>query len=305
MIHSARSLVIVLMAGLLAGCASPTPTAAPTVAPTATLAPTATPAPTLQPGDSERTVTVDGVERSYLLYIPPGIDSLQPVPVVFAFHGAGQEPATMQILTELDDVANSGKFVLVYPEGIGLEWNAGGTCCGYALEKNVDEVAFIREMLSDLETIAQIDTKRIYATGFSNGAALVDHLACEMSDVFAAVASVAGILAYGPCQPQQPISVLHVHGLADLVLPYEGGGEFKIWPVEEIMSSWAAHNGCTGTPIVDNPIKIIKHTVYSSCQAGTAVELYAVEGGGHAWISKYVYPLSEVIWDFFAAYPKP
>src|SRR5688572_22605084 len=95
-----------------------------TVVPSATVAPTVTPAPTLQSGESERTLIIDGVERSYLLYIPPGIDSLQAAPVVFAFHGAGQEPATMQILTEFDDVANSGKFVLVYPEGIGLEWNA-------------------------------------------------------------------------------------------------------------------------------------------------------------------------------------
>ena len=120
-----RSLLVVLMAGLLTGCASP----AATVAPTVTAVPTATPAPTMEPGDSERKVMVNEVERTYLLHIPPGLDKDRPVPVVFAFHGLGQEPATMELLTGFNDVANKAGVLVVYPEGLGLSWNAGEICC--------------------------------------------------------------------------------------------------------------------------------------------------------------------------------
>ena len=211
----------------------------------------------------------------------------------------------MEILTEFHAVADTGKFVLVYPVGLGLTWNAGGKCCGYALTENIDDIAFVREILSDLETLVTVDAKRVYATGFSNGAAFVHRRACEMPDRFAAIVSVSGLLAHGPCQANQPVSVMHVHGLADVILSYEGGGEYEMPPVEEIMSSWMEINGCTGSPTVDNPIEIIEHTAYTSCQAGSAVELYTVEAGGHAWVLKYVYPISEVIWKFFAAHPKP
>jgi polyhydroxybutyrate depolymerase len=125
-----------------------------------------------------------------------------------------------------------------------------------------------------------------------------------MSDTFAAVASVAGILSYSPCQPQRPVSVMQVHGMADFILPYGGGGGFDIQPVENIMSSWADLNGCGDSPKVDNSIKTIKHISYSSCQAGSSVELYAFEGTGHAWPSKDVWDTSQKIWDFFIAHPK-
>lgn len=258
----------------------------------------------LSANDTDRKLTVNGMQRSYRLHIPPGLDLAQPASLVIAFHGVGDDPAEMERLTGLNQIADRSRFLLVYPNGIGQSWNAGGKCCGEALTKNIDDIAFVREILSDLETVVRVDTKRIYATGFSNGGALADRLACEMPDVFAAVASVAGILAYSPCQAQQPIAVLHMHGLADPILPYKGGGAFAIRPVEEIMSSWAELDGCGGSPTVDNPAKTVKHTTYASCQAGTAVELYAIEGGGHDWPSKEVLDTSQKIWDFFAAHPK-
>ena len=126
-----------------------------------------------------------------------------------------------------------------------------------------------------------------------------------MSDGFAAIAPVAGTLAYSPCEPQQPVSVLHVQGMADRVVPYEGGGPLDFQPLEQVIATWVDINGCPSSATVDNPIDKITHNAYTPCEAGTAVELYAIEAGGHAWISKYVFPMSETIWDFFAAHPKP
>ena len=306
MIHSARiSLVIVLMAGLVAACASPALIATPTLVPTATTAPTATPAPTLQPSDSERKVMVNEVERSYLLHIPPGLDSLHPVPVVVAFHSSSATPEDMILATGFNDIADHSGFLVVYPNGMGA-WNAGGGCCGNAFTENIDEAAFVREILLDLKSTVSIDAKRIYATGGGhNAGALVYRLACEMSDTFAAIAPVAGTQLYNPCQLQQPVSLIHVHGLVDTTVPFVGGGEFNGPPIEQVVSTWAKLNRCDTSPQVERQNNIVTHTVYSSCNAGTSVELYTIETGGHIWPSKYVWPATERIWEFFAAHPKP
>jgi polyhydroxybutyrate depolymerase len=299
-----------LLVGVVAcGQTVATPTAVPTAIPssTATIA-----AATLQPGDLERTLTVNGVERTYLLHIPPGLDSTKPVPVVFAFHGYDIEIyfeiSDLQNMTGFNDIADQSGFLLVYPKGISGVWNAG-TCCGSAAENNVDEVSFVRQILSDLGTIASVDAKRIYATGFSMGGMLSYRLACEMSDTFAAIAPVVGALVYDPCQPAQPVSVMQVHGMSDTAIPYAGGvglfmsGNNVFPPVEQEIATWVQLDGCTGSAQVETQ-GITTHTVYASCQAGTAVELYTLDALGNNWPSQYVLPVSQMIWDFFAAHPK-
>jgi polyhydroxybutyrate depolymerase len=304
MFQLTRTLLIILsMGNLLASCAAPATTVTSTVVPTATEAPTAIAGPTLQPTDVERNVMVNGMERSYLLHIPPGLDSLHPVPVVFAFVSSA-EAAVMKTLTGYDDIADKAGFLVVYPEGLGTSWNVGGSCCGYAVENNVDDIAFVKRILADLRTVASVDVNRIYATGISQGAALAYRLACEMSNTFAAIGPVAGYQLYNPCQPEEPVSVIHVHGLADTTNPYTGGGDLGALPVEKIIAAWAQMNGCAGSPQM-NKENLVTHTAYASCNAGTAVEVYTLEKGQHSWPSKYVWDASQIIWDFFAAHPKP
>jgi len=271
----------------------------------ATTVPTAAAAPTIQPGNSTRKLTVNGLNREYLIHIPSGLDRSRTVPVVFAFHGYDGSSSEMQTWTGFDAIADKDSFLVVYPQGSGTDrsWNAG-SCCGDANANKVDESAFIRQILSDLSTIASVDTKRIYGLGFSNGGALMYRLGCEMSDTFAAIAPVSSVLNV-PCQPHQPVSVLHVHGLEDTVAPYAGGGADG-WPaVEPGIATWVKLDGCTGAAQVETQQSIITHTVYASCRAGTAVELYTVGGADHEWPSiQQRLPISKVIWDFFAAHPK-
>ena len=283
--------------------------------PTATAAPTATPAATLQPGDSTRTLTVDGLERTYILHIPPGIDNQNPTPLVLAFHEFLENSYVMQQHTGFNDTADQSGFILAYLDGTGTNhnyaWNAGG-CCGPAFTKNIDDIAFVRQMLADLGTIFRIDPKRIYAVGFSNGGMFSYRLACEMSDTFAAIAAVSGPLFFSPCQPQQPVSVVHVNGLADRQVPYTGDvgtppfyGIF--FPtVEQGIANWVQSDGCSGAAKVEKK-GFVTHTAYDSCRAGSAVELYTIDGGAHAWPNPYAFPnaSNQMIWDFFKAHPKP
>jgi polyhydroxybutyrate depolymerase len=299
------SLLTLLIGSVVVGCAAPAPTTAPTVMPTSTVLPTATSEPTLQPSDTERNVMVNDLERSYLLHVPPGVDGVHPVPVVFAFHGLGSQPGDLQITTGLNEIADSNGFLMVYPKGLQSSWNGGEGCCGYAETANIDEAAFVRQMLSDLGASFSVDSRRIYALGFSNGAVLAYRLACEMSDTFAGVAPVAGNLQLSPCEPQEPVSIIHMHGLRDEDVPYQGGGPLSLLPIEQLISEWARLDGCPDTPQVDESTKFVKHISYSACKAGSAVELYAIEIGYHVWPSDPVLPGSQIIWDFFAAHPKP
>jgi polyhydroxybutyrate depolymerase len=268
--------------------------------------------PSAQPGDVERTVAVDGLMRSFLVHLPAGPEGHGPVPAVFVFHGLGQTGDMARRYTGFDEIADKEGFVVVYPNGTGDDpsWNAGG-CCGYAVINNVDEAKFVRQILSDLEAVASIDDDHIYATGFSNGAMLTYRLACEMSDTFAAIAPVAGVLFYyGTCQPEEPVSVIHVHGLSDTKIPYAGDGLAgfgqQLSPVIYGIETWVQLDGCAG-PVQVEKVGELTHTTYSPCRAGTAVELYTIAGGGHDWpviAENPAFP-SAIIWDFFAAHPKP
>lgn len=286
-------------------------TSAAPCSPATPAAPTAVPAPTVEPGDSQRTLTVNGLERTYLLHLPPGLTREQRVPLVFVFHGFQESASYARAYTGFDEIADANGFIVVYPEGSGAasgqSWN-GGACCGYAIANDVDETAFVNTILADVGTLAGIDAQRVYAAGFSNGALLSYRLACEMSGTFAAVAPVGGVLVFEPCRPQEPVSVMHVHGLNDQTVPFEGGGRNPgtgepFPPVQESIAAWVKLDACLDSPQVEQA-EIITHTTYSGCAPGAAVELYALDGMGHSWPSRYVAPISETIWAFFAAHPK-
>jgi polyhydroxybutyrate depolymerase len=273
----------------------------------------ATPVTTEQAGDQLHTISVNGLKRTYLLHVPAGLDLSQPSPLLLVFHGYSGNAEAARLISSFNRMADEEHFIVVYPNGTGedastLSWN-GGRCCFYARDNDIDDVGFTRQMIIDIESYASIDLKRIYAAGMSNGGIFSYRLACEMSATFAAVAPVAGSLLFEPCQPEQPISVIHVHGLDDTVVPYNGNGappelsDVGFTPVEEGISFWAEQNGCPAEAQVEQD-GAITHIVYAPCRKDTAVELYAVAGTGHTWPLLKI-QTSRVIWDFFAAHPKP
>lgn len=297
---------ITLTCFLLAACAARQSTA-PT--PTASLL-SNTPS-TAVVRDSTRRVVVDGFERSYLLHIPPDLDMTRPAPLVLVFHGFGSSATAVRSQTAFDDAADRNGFIVLYPIGTGganrLSWNAG-ECCASAVEEQVDETSFVHGILSDLETIASVDRKRVYATGYSNGGMVSYRLACEMSDTFAAVAPVAGVLLSSPCQPEHSVSLVHVHGLSDPTVIFTGGdgscGECpSMPPVQTGVETWAHLDGCSPVPQVEST-GLLTLTTYSGCRDSTAVQLYTLEGVGHAWPVAPDLATTETVWAFFAAHPK-
>jgi polyhydroxybutyrate depolymerase len=247
--------------------------------------------------------------------------------MVFVFHGGTGNAESAIRMSGFNKIADQNGFLVVYPNGTGrlsdeklLTWN-GGDCCGFAQEKNIDDVGFIRAIVTDVQSLARVDTKRIYATGMSNGGSLSQRLACEAADLFAAVAPVAGTLNFSPCTPSQPISVIEFHGTGDQHIPYTGGlgpqslVDVDFASVQDSINFWVAANACTSQP-QSNSFDDIQHNVWTGCTASTAVELYTINGGGHAWPGgeagrvdadqpTQTISASQLIWEFFAAHPKP
>lgn len=286
---------------------------------------------TFGPGDHIRTIVIDGVERRYLMHIPDRYDPQTATPVLLAFHGGGVNAKHMVTFSGLNEKSDQAGFIVVYPYGTGrlasvLTFN-GGNCCGYAMRNSIDDVEFTRQILDDLAKHLSIDSKRVYATGMSNGAIMAYRLASELSERIAAIAPVAGTMGINAIRAKRPVPVIHFHGSADESLPFGGGfgkglSDTNFYPVEQSIRDWVKANGCNEQPIVDtlsdtanDGTKIIRK-LYGGGKDGAEVVLIVVEGGGHTWpgrearakvLGKSTKNISanDMMWEFFLKHPMP
>lgn len=250
-------------------------------------------------------ITVAGLERTYVLFQPLSLDPKQVVPLVIALHGYTVSATWMEETTHFDALAEKAGFVVVYPQGTGNSWNAG-TCCG---NNNNDDVGFFKALIDKLVRTANIDPKRIYATGMSNGGFMAQRLGCELSAQITAVASVSGSLVTASCAPSRAISVLEIHGTEDQTVPYQGGsiaGIGALPPTMSLMKRWASLDGCAATPALSQSGITTTYT-WTPCRDGSSVVLDAVAGGGHSWFGPDAMPGSpdatQVAWTFFSQSP--
>lgn len=226
-------------------------------------------------------------KRSYVMHVPSSYDGKQPVSLVIVLHPGLGNAAVAAQMTGMSAKADKEGFLVVYPQGTGffknrfLTWNAG-YCCGYAARTNVDDVQFLKELIEYLRNTFNIDRDRIYATGMSNGAMMAYRLACELSDVIAAVAPVAGSYDIRNCHPHEPVSLIAFHGLKDKRVRFEGGkpieradpSERVDVAVAEVISFWARQNGCLLIPEREETETIFKETYR---EAGMARKLRFME----------------------------
>lgn len=280
----------------------------------------------------EKTIRVDGLERRYFLFVPSGATG--PLPLVLAFHGGGGDPRQMEHYTRFDELAEKEGFVVVYPAGVGGNWNDGrGVAFMRAQRENVDDVKFVRAIVDDVARECPIDRARVFATGISNGAFMSHRLAAEASDTVAAVAPVVGGMAPAIGQtfaPKFPVSVLIIQGDADPLIPIAGGGvatklgprRGELIPTADTLAKYVQRNGNPGEPAVttiDNDPHdgtTVEIRAYPPGPEGAKTEFYLVKGGGHAWPGRPLYlpertigrasreiSATDVIWSFFKSCP--
>ncbi|OYT27445.1 MAG: hypothetical protein B6U97_01610 [Candidatus Altiarchaeales archaeon ex4484_96] len=207
---------------------------------------------TIEKGDFSFSIEHDGLDRKYIVYVPTSYDG-ERMPLVLAIHGGAGNAEDSIRYFQLNNLSDQEGFFVVYPEGTGPQimgrvygsWN-GGNCCGPALDNNVDDVGFIRELIDRITDDYNIDEERIYATGMSNGAIMSYALACHLSDKIAAIAPVGSIGHYRECIQNRLVPVMHFTGQkthaqntgAALTAPAALPEYFKAWVCPMNQNTW-------------------------------------------------------------------
>lgn len=298
--------------------------------------------PALQPGNHTLSVRAGDRNRRYIVHVPPQARESRALPVILSFHGGGGTAKGQQDYVGADPFADREGIVMVYPEGTGVlprrlhTWNAG-SCCGYARDHHVDDVAFVRALLDDLAKRLPIDPRRVYATGLSNGGMMSYRLAAELSDRIAAIAPIAGGMVVDSIRSNRPVPIMHIHSIDDPRALYKGGlgPPFPFTTVrvmqpvmDSVIARWVRFDRCPSTPIVGDTIHGrpgsvgATHTAtpirFGPCADGTEFVLWKLTGAGHVWPGagvqswqKYVGPATDVVgadtlmWRFFQRFTLP
>jgi polyhydroxybutyrate depolymerase len=302
-------LTILLFASLACrfNASDSTPSALPTQPPTAepTLAPIQN---SLSSGNHNLSMTVDGLERTYILHVPPAAEN-QPLPLIIVLHGTYGTGRKMQFGLGFDPYADARGFYVAYPDAYQkpgeretARWNDGRGTLESSLA-GIDDVKFIVSMVDEIAAQAPLDKSRVFVTGASNGGMMTYRLGCETDGIFAGIAPVIGNIPepiFDSCSPQVPLKFLAINGDVDPFVPFNGGevcgdtpsmfcegGWVKSQP--ESLAKFAAANGCELVPqsvtlptLVDDGTSIEEQT-YANCAGGAQVKAYIVHNGGHIW----------------------
>jgi polyhydroxybutyrate depolymerase len=298
--------------------------------------------------DQRQTIEVGRASRWYLLDTPspttPGPSATRgpsaagapiPRPLVVDFHGLSEGAIIHSTTTMFGSLGQKDGFVAVFPQGTGtpVQWDTSATS-----DPNPD-LEFVTAMLTQLEAELCIDTSRVYASGLSDGSFMVSLLACTMSNRFAAVAAVSGLVLPKPCRPARRVPILAFNGTADPILFFNGGvgtgtlnralgnggptasSTSTTAPVHvnlngrgfpATVKAWALKDGCNPQATDTRTSSQVILRTYR-CPPGTDVTFYIIIGGGHAWPgSKFSQEISSItgyttfqinatdlIWAFF------
>lgn len=252
------------------------------------------------PGDPPGALTFGGLQRTYVLHVPPGLQ--HPSGLVINLHGAGQNGAIQAGVTNYNAVADRFGFVVAYPDGIDMSW-ADGRGASVPDREGVDDVGFLAALIGQLSRDFGIPPGRVFVTGMSAGAFMANRLACDRADLVSAVAPVAGTLGVGvACNPSKPVSVLAIHGTDDPVVPFAGGpmvgrgGPSEIVSAPAMAERWRALDQCPSAP-APNPGGFTA----TGCAGGTQVEFVSVNGAGHTWPMNAGVDASAATGQFFAS----
>lgn len=255
-------------------------------------------------GGLKVTVATPSGDRWWYQHVPTAYDGMTPWPLVVDFHGYAEGAAFHRQISGMEALGEREHFITVSPQGQGspVHWDT---------RLDSIDLRFVGQVLDTVEHTLCIDPRRVFVTGYSNGAFLSSTIACEYADQVAAIAPVAGLRDIPGCQPTRPVPIIAFHGTDDQFVQYLGGmgpmaakmqapdgsgktlGEVPsangaIAPgsmdqaVPDILAAWAGRNGCATTPS-DSKVSDDTTEIAFSCPAGAEIQLLRTDGGGHAW----------------------
>jgi polyhydroxybutyrate depolymerase len=238
-------------------------------------------------------------QRVYRLFVPPGYDGRQRLPLVLDLHGSGGNSAGQARTSGLEALSGTEQFLVATLDAEGGRWNVP------VQDSRPDDVAYVGDVIAHVAARVCTDETRVYATGFSGGARMSSLLGCKLGSRLAAIAPVSGLrLPAEPCD-SRPVPVLTFHGLADPQNTYDGhaAGRGAEWleSVPDALAGWARHNGCDGAPILEDEPGPLSTMRYAGCDAGSEVRIIRIDGLGHRWSREEV-DATSVMWQFFKSH---
>jgi len=281
----------------------------------------------------EKTLFHRGQEREYLLYAPSSAKFEAPLVVVM--HGYTGNMHDIASYVGMNELADENGFLVAYPQGTEDSDGNNFFNVGYDFHSssNVDDVGFVRAMVEEIDSQYELNKEAIFATGMSNGGDMSFLLACQASDLFRAVAPVAGSMmtnTLNQCEPEIALPVLEIHGDGDRVTRLGGDKENEdgwgaYWDLESTMAFWAKKNGLSERKEVlseypNGDGKLVRSITWYADEHSREVRLLVIEGGGHDWpggrfnkwsptywLGRIAFGLgdnqafnsSELIWSFF------
>jgi polyhydroxybutyrate depolymerase len=269
----------------------------------------------LEADASERPYEFGG-DRPVWLEVPPEIEAGETYPLLMILHGYSATGFLQQSVLQLRNIAADANIFVLAPEGTVDQankqfWNADPACCDI-YGSGVDDSGYLRGVLDDVIAAWPVDPARVFLVGHSNGAFMAYRMACDHADVVTAIAGLAGGAASTPsaCTPAEAVSVLHMHGTADDVIPYAGGASGIAPGAVESLAQWSELDGCTGTLEAAGTLDIESTLdgaetaveVTAGCPDGLGVDLWRLEGGSH--LPVFDPSFADALWDWFSAHPR-
>ncbi|MCY3620668.1 MAG: dienelactone hydrolase family protein [Gammaproteobacteria bacterium] len=251
-------------------------------------------------------ITVNGVERKYHLFVPTSSQE-RPMSLVVMLMGGDAGSWKFPQQGKWEELAETEGMVIAFPVGKLFPPNESAWQLNTHSQARHD-IDFMAAMIDDISASHAIDSRRVFAVGYSLGSMFSYELACQMSERFAAIASFAGTMPVSPksCDPQRNVPLMHIHGVKDPIISYEHAWDWKDWDsvgtmrdIPSLVQFWRDRYNCQEERRVVSESRV--HLVYDSCEQGARVEHYRLETVGHEWpetlrgVSTH-----EVIWSFFS-----
>jgi polyhydroxybutyrate depolymerase len=271
------------------------------------------------------TMVASDASRPFTLFTPSSYRDDTAMPLVILLHGLGRSGTIVEAYFQLQPLAESRGFLYVHPDGTPHPagdrfWDATDACCG--LGSTADDVTYLTSIIDQVSATRNVDPSRVYVMGHSNGGFMSYRMACDAAERIAAIASVAGATwaDTSKCNPSEPVSVLQVHGTADVAVKYNGETppDTGAYPgAATSVATWAGYDGChdrslgaAGTLDLDSalPGEETVLTRVDGCPDGIGLELWTVQGGSHNPDIRFAdgsRPLSAGIIEWLFAHPKP
>ena len=287
----------------------------------------------LEPGRHRVSIQIDDHDRTFIFITPKDFKPGEPLPIVFFFHGAGGTAQQAAHTYGWAQKADAENFFAAFPEGLPVRPDRPGSFllnphiwrdqrAGMQVS-GVDDVHFFEELLNRLEATLPIDPKRVYVTGFSNGAGMTFTLGARFADRIAAIAPVSSQSFTTIEKLVRPVPVYYLAGTADPLIPYHGGSVTLPWgntrttqPVQHSAETWAALDGCPPTPEVVSDEHGVRVVRYGPGNDDAEVLFTTIEGNGHHWPDTVEllphaicgptldpFNATDRIWEFFVKHP--